>query len=119
MKLVPYTEGLDYLVDETQLDELRNFARRGIPQEWPYGIRRIYGSNGVQTEADGALSQTVHEFDFLVTATNEWYFVFALFGLELTINLGGPEIDGYFAWLDENDSASPLYTGKNWAPMPR
>ena len=119
MKLVPHVKGLEYLVDETQLDELRNFARRGTPREWPYSIRRIYAVNGVQVDANGSLHQTVHEFDFLVTRTNEWYFAFALFGLELTINLGGPEIDGYLAWIDENDGTSPLYPGKNLAPMPR
>lgn len=57
--------------------------------------------------------QIVHEFDFLVTNKLEWYFIFVLFGLELAINLGGPDISGYVAWLEESNGQSPLYSGKN------
>jgi len=39
--------------------------------------------------------------------------VIAIFGLELTINMGGPEIGGYSKWLDEHVNISPLYFGKN------
>jgi hypothetical protein len=113
MRVRSEMDGLDYLVEEAQLDALRNFARRGTPKSWPCSIRRIYSADRILVETDGSWSQTVHEFDFLVTATNEWYFVFALFGLEFAINLGGPEIDGYLAWIKENGSASPLYSGKN------
>jgi hypothetical protein len=118
-RLLSDVGALDYLVDEAQLDDLRKFARMGVPQEWPYSLRRIYPPNGVQSEANGTSTQTVHEFDFLVTASSEWYFVFALFGLEIAINLGGPEVDGYLAWLDANDGVSPLYFGKNSSPVPR
>ncbi len=104
---------LDYLTDEVQLDALRNFARRGTPKNWPFSMRRIYSVDRILAETDGSWYQTVHEFDFLVTATNEWYFVFALFGLEFAINLGGPEIDGYLAWIKENGNSSPLYSGRN------
>jgi hypothetical protein len=48
--------------------------------------------------------------------------VLAIFGLELTINLGGPNIEGYERWLVENENASPLYSGKNAVyrmPSPR
>jgi len=48
-----------------------------------------------------------------VTQSNEWYFVLALFGQEYTINMGGPDVDGYLLWLQEHDNASPLYYGKN------
>jgi hypothetical protein len=33
----------------------------------------------------------------------------AIFDLELAINIGGPEIEGYERWLRENSNASPLY----------
>ena len=112
-RLLDYPEGVSYLVDEPQLDELRNYARRGQAAEWPHHSRRIYQPEETHHEPDGASYQTVHEFDFLVTPLSEWFFVFALFGLELTINIGGPEIEGYHAWLRENDDASPLYSGKN------
>ena len=45
---------------------------------------------------------------FLVTENQEWFFVFVLFGLELRINLGGPEIDGYVNWLNKHKHVSPL-----------
>lgn len=113
LRLLPHSGGLDYLADEPQLDPIRNFARRGQPSVWPHHSRRIYQPNRAITDPDGKTYQTVHEFDFLVTPNNEWYFVFALFGLELAINMGGPDIDGYVAWLQVNNEASPLYHGKN------
>jgi hypothetical protein len=39
--------------------------------------------------------------------------VLAVFGLELAINYGGPEIEGYTRWLEANGGTSPLYSGKN------
>lgn len=108
LRLLKDSAGLAYLVDEPQLDSIRNFARRGHPQEWPHHARRIYDADRTLPDLDGNVYQTVHEFMFLVTESQEWYFVFALFGLELSINLGGPEIDGYLAWLSKNGNASPL-----------
>lgn len=104
--------GIEYLTHEVQLDPLRRFARRGEPKKWPHHARRIYPADRKIGEGDNAL-QSVHEFDFLVTPNNEWYFVFALFGLELVINLAGAQIDGYIAWLECNDGVSPLYHGRN------
>ncbi len=73
----------------------------------------IYDADSRAYEGETEVGQTVHEFDFLVTSANEWYFVLAIFGLELTINLGGPDVEGYERWLVENENASPLYSGKN------
>jgi hypothetical protein len=112
-RLRAYPDGLSYLVDEPQLDLIRNFARRGVPKDWPHYVRRIYDPDNLILDSNGNTQQTVHEFDFLVTKNQEWYFVFVLFGLELTINMGGPEIDGYIAWLDENEGKSPLYFDNN------
>lgn len=36
------------------------------------------------------VKRCVHEFEILNTEDGEYYFVLALFGLELTINFGGP-----------------------------
>jgi hypothetical protein len=113
LTLLKYPEGLAYLVEESQLDPIRNYARRGQPEEWPHHARRIYDVERRLPKLDGQSHQTVHEFDFLVTEQQEWYFVFALFGLELTINVGGPDIDGYVKWLAKHAEASPLYHGKN------
>jgi hypothetical protein len=115
-RLLSSDGGVDYIAIEAQLDPLRRFARRGEPKNWPHHARRIYPADSkVAGKGDNVL-QTVHEFDFLVTEHNEWYFVFALFGLELVINMGGAEIEGYVAWLVRNEGASPLYQGKNARP---
>ena len=106
------SEWLDSFTNESQLDEIRNHARYGQTQIWPVHIRRIYEVDKKWIEPSGRATQVVHEFDILKTDWNEWFFVLALFGLELVINYGGPEIDGYQRWLNENQQQSPLYVGK-------
>jgi len=61
--------------------------------------------------------QTVHEYTLLQTPFGELYFVLAIFGLELVINMGGAEITGYQEWLEATGGASPLYHGKNAGPI--
>lgn len=112
-RLQQYPDGLEYLVDEPQLDLIRNHARRGHPDHWPTHIRRIYHADRVIHGENGEQLQTVHESDILVTDWGEWYLVLAIFGLELVINYGGPEIEGYKRWLSEKNNVSPLYYGKN------
>ena len=75
-------------------------------------IRPIYPGDGTVLGADGRPEQVVHESDFLVASWSEWFFVLAIFGVEFTINLGGPEIDGYLRWLAANADCSPLYSAK-------
>jgi hypothetical protein len=75
---------------------------------WPVHSRRIYDPDSHVYEGAIDVGQTLPEFDFLVTSANEWYFALVIFGLELTINLGGPDVEGcYERWLVENDNASP------------
>jgi HNH endonuclease len=112
-KLSEYPEGLEYLVNEPQLDLIRNHARRGETRDWPVNHRQIYDQNTGWVDECGENVQVVHEFDILRTERSEWYFVMALFGTELAINYGGPELDGYRRWLTENENKSPLYCGKN------
>lgn len=112
-RLAEYSEGLAYLVDEHQLDPLRDHARRSKVEGWPVHTRQIYHPDSYLEEADGRRVQLVHASDFLVTDHGEWFFVLAIFGKEFVINLGGPEIDGYVQWLKANDQRSPLYVAKN------
>lgn len=113
VRLVRYEGGVSYLATEAQFDPIRNFARRGGRHPWPYHNRRIYPADRMWTMPDGRKVQRVHESEILHTAQGEYYFVLALFGLELTINYGEPTISGYLDWLNRHDNASPLYFGKN------
>jgi len=111
-RLVAVYGSADHLVDEQQLDLIRDHARRGTTPEWPYHLRRIYDCNKKWLETDGREVQTVHEHDLLMTHWGELFLVLAIFGTEFTINFGGPEISGYLRWLDENNDRSPLYPEK-------
>lgn len=104
---------LNFLVNDPQLDALRDHARRGTTDSWEILIRRIYPAERRGYDSNGQEYQVVHEYDFLLTKQSEMYFVFALFGIELAINIGGPYVDGYRLWLEENQEVSPLYFGKN------
>lgn len=107
---------LDQFIDDPQLDPLRGHARRGQPGDWTVHVRRIYAADARTVGADGAWRQVMHESDFLVTHHEEIYFVQAIFGMEFTINIGGPDVRGYSAWLDANRQVSPLYAPKNLDP---
>ncbi len=113
LRLVRFPDGLDYLVGEAQLDLVRNHARIGAPSQWPIHVRRIYEAQRKWIDHSGEALQVVFEFDILVTKATEYYFVLALFGLELAINLGGPEITGYADWLNAHSGDSPLYSTRN------
>lgn len=116
-RLLSVPGGAEYLIDEKQLDPIRDHARKGYTPIWPYHVRSLYPSNKPWVEKSGRVVQVMHEFDVLATDWGEWFFVMAIFGREFAINYGGPEIDGYERWLRENGNASPLYTGKNTAPF--
>jgi hypothetical protein len=100
-------------IDDPQIDVIRNHARKGEPNDWPVHVRRIYDADARVVYGQSKPEQTVHEFDILQTELLEYYFVLALFGVEMTINVGGPVIDGYLKWLQDHDGISPLYYGKN------
>lgn len=112
-RLLEIPGGVDYIVDEAQLDPIRNHARRGDTPDWPHYSRRIYDVDEKWIDEFGSEVQMVHESDILQTSWGEWFYVLAIFGLELVINYGGPEIEGYRRWLASNDGKSSLYSGKN------
>ena len=112
-RLIAYQISVDSILDDEQFDPIRRYAREGYPQEWPFFYRRIYETNQHFQNETGEEVQTLNEFDFLMTEEHELFFIVAIFGLELTINMGGPEINGYKKWLNANDDLSPLYHGKN------
>lgn len=112
-RLVGHPDGLAYLVDEVQLDPVRRHAREGAHQVWPYHARRIYPAAQAWRDGSGGYRQVKWELDLLVTERGEWYVILVVFGLELVLNLGGPDISGYIEWLWQHGHRSPLYVGRN------
>ncbi|MFI1739526.1 HNH endonuclease [Streptomyces sioyaensis] len=108
-RLLDSPEGLSSLVDEVQLDPIREYARYDKGNLWPVSMRRIYEADKAWGDSTGEVVQRVWEWDFLHTDRGEVYFVLALFGIEFSINLGGPVVEGYRMWLEENFGRSPLY----------
>lgn len=106
---VPIAGWNDELVNQPALDELRQYVRYGHPHiVWPVSVRRLYPSE--MLFVDGAQSfEVLHEWTILVTEQEEYYGVIAILGLEYTINLGGPELEGYEEWLQKHNSKSHLY----------
>lgn len=104
----------DELVNKTELDELRNYARRGNPNLiWPVSIRQIYARDFLfPADSISNRHQILHEWTILVTpktGRHEYYAVIAIFGVEFVVNLAGPELDGWKRWLSRNKGATPLY----------
>lgn len=98
------------LIDKPELDEIRRFARFGDGVEtWPYSTRRLYAESHRFMDVDGIMFDVLHEYTLLYTDRMELYFVIAILGIEFAINLGGPELDGYNIWLNQNSGRSPLY----------
>lgn len=105
--------GLDEIINQPELEELRRYVRFGNPKlTWPYSRRTIYSPDFKFVDRIESY-EVLHEFDILVTPTNEYYIVVAIFGEEYALNLGGPEIDGYQHWLMVNDNKSLLYCESN------
>ena len=100
----------DEVVDKPELDELRRYVRIGAPKiVWPVHVRRIYSQDYLFADARYGSHQVLHEWDILHTPGGEFYVVVAIFGVEYAINLGGPEMDGFYDWLKSNSDRSPLY----------
>lgn len=103
-------DGLDEIVDKPELDDLRNYVRRGSQSlVWPYHEREIYPESGYFFSEAGEPYEVLHEYTLLYTEANELYVVVAILGIEYVLNMGGPEIDGYIDWLKVNGGKSPLY----------
>ena len=98
-------------INNQLLDEARAFARYGNgPDVWPFHEVRIYPEGRhFHDLADGTSYDVPHEYTLLLTDNNELYFVIAIFGTQYSINLGGPEIEGFDQWLAANHNQSPLY----------
>lgn len=96
------------ILDDPQLDPIRLHARQRTPPMWPFSVRRIYDPNQPFVDPNGSVYQRLFEYDLFFTDTPELYFVMALLGLELAINVGNPSVDGYELWLTQHGGRSPL-----------
>lgn len=99
----------EFGIDHEQFDPIRAYARFGSGSTWPVLSRRIYDEEATTLPASGEPQQTIYETDILLTPSGEAYAVICLFGVEHTINLVTPSVDGYRAWLKDNGGHSPLY----------
>lgn len=106
-------ELLAEMVGEHRLDILRDFVRWGKVKDWPISIRQIYDADCVWQDSADARYQIMHEFDFIALNGGEIFFVLALFGQEMVMNIGRPSLEGWEKWLAQNDNVSPLNHGKN------
>jgi hypothetical protein len=113
LRLLKLPECIEDLIGHRQLDTIREHVRFGKIKNWPCSVRQIYPQNfTIYNGSIGKYEQIVNEVDILVTKNSEFFLVLAIFGIEFVINFGGPEIDGYYIWLKENDNKSPLYIDK-------
>ena len=107
------------IVNKKELDELRDYVRRGKPGfVWPIHTRRIYSAEHQFKDDIEEAYQVLNEWDILFIPSHsssdsgEYYAVIAILGIEYTINLGGPELEGYLRWLKKNNNQSYLYLTK-------
>lgn len=119
-KFLKYQDALDYLINETQFDPIRNYVRydRGT-KIWKYNYRKIYQEDENFIDNKEKITDILFEYDFLRTERSEYYFIIILKGYEFVINIGGEPIDGYTEWLEKNEFKSPLYMKKHDTLSPR
>jgi hypothetical protein len=107
---------------EKQFDNIRKYARFGEEVKfWPYHQRRIYSEGNwfVDEKKESQPYEILHELDLLFIGCEfegdvlygEAYFIAVIMGIEYVINIGGPKIDGYINWLNENHQKCPIYRG--------
>lgn len=108
-RLLGIPEGLNEVIDKSELDKLRHYARFGASSIlWPYNIRVVYPEGKLFVD-DGQKYEILHEYNLLYTESKELYSVVVILGVEYVINMGEPSLDGYTEWLEKNNYKSPLY----------
>lgn len=101
---------VEEIVDKTELDPIRNYARFGKGNFWKYHQRRIYSEDArfVDPIHHPEPYEILHEMDILYTEDMIMYFVVVIMGIEFAINLAYPETDYYKDWLQKNNNLSPI-----------
>ncbi len=94
---------------EEALNPIRNYVRYNHKEEnWVYNVRKIYEENDLVLNDNNEYVDMLFEMEFLATNEGEMYFVIAIKGIELVINIAGSSVDGYKNWLKNNNDISPL-----------
>jgi hypothetical protein len=111
---IEYKSG-NRVVEDPYFERIRRFARYGgVREEWPYHRRMVFPMDTEMRHPETRnWVQAGFGHEILKTSYPETYFVFLLYGVEFAINLGGPAIKGYKAWLEENDQISPILKRMN------
>jgi hypothetical protein len=105
------------IIDKPELDELRYFVRYNKSKsDWIFYYRTLHPINSVFHDRNEHY-EILHEYDLLYTDKYEIYIIVSIFGVEFSLNLGGPNINGYLTWLKDNNNISPLYSGNNSIPL--
>ena len=110
----------DEFIIQNNLDNLREYARYGSGQYWPYHQRRIYSEEDrfINTDIQTESYEILHEMDFLMVDFEHIYSVIVIMGIEYVIRLSAPEIESYKQWLFDNDDRSPIRRGREYMVEP-
>ncbi len=103
---------------------LRNYARYGKGEYWPYDQRRIHSENKPFLEDNNYVKpvQRVWEMEiqlldldfmphkniYAEEITGQMYFHLVYMGIEYTFNMAGPEIQNYKEWLSSNHDKNEI-----------
>ena len=100
-----YGNAEDKIIDEPSYDLIRDYARYGKGvEEWPYHRQVLYPMDTLMKHPDtDEWVQVGFGHDIILTPHPETYVSFNLYGVQFTINVGGPSIHGYEVWLKDND----------------
>lgn len=102
--------GIKDITNDSELDPLRNYVRYNKGTKiWPYYLRKIHPEVNVLKKF-GKKIQIMFEYKLFFTnqETCEIHLSIAIMGIEYTINMYKPTIEGYKKWLKENNYKSPL-----------
>lgn len=110
LKFVSNPDWIDEIIDNKELDPLREYARYGKGDQWIYSQRRIYSeeSRFVDIVHHPEPYEILHELDFLILDPGIYYFVLVIMGIEYVINGGASELELYNDWVLENNGESPV-----------
>jgi hypothetical protein len=109
LRLVDIEGGVEEIASKTELDPIRNYARRGGSKHWPFHSRSLYPHDFAFSGASREEYEVLHEWTLLYEDPSTLYLIVAIFGVEYAMNMGEPETETYKEWLRNNANRSPLY----------